>query len=712
MPDRIEALKELERRGALPEKYKPLLREAERRGMGKTSISERAQKIREAFRAANEALDKSYAERHPIASEAAGYLMGTPFIGEASDEVLAGVKSAVSGTEYEDELRKARALQDEASVTSQIAGAVVPSIAGGAVLADKAPAIMSRLPQWAQIPASRAGRMAYGGITGAAAGGLEGASQGFFGGEGGLEERLENAALRGAIQTGTGGIAGTAAPLVMEGIENYIVRPFQRSGFNKAARQAGYSPDAAEMAADVLETDTVGGATVAGLRRSGDDAMMADYGPASREYVDALLNDPNNPARAAGRNAIEQRAAAAQARFTQGADDILGPVRGPRAITRDIAESTAGRRSETFNRALSQPIDYATPEGQAVEAALDRVHPSLMRKAIREANIDMQAEYGDPNMFRQIMANIGDDGTVAFTEMPNTMQVHHLKRALQNMAQETNAYGKLTPEARRASGLASRLRRTLGNANEAYNDAMQAGVERIGQDTALDLGYSIFNNRTTREEVAEQAGNMAPEQVQRAAQGVRARMDDIMARVKAVSSDPNVDAREVAQMLKDVSSRNVRDKMEILLGPETTQQFYNLVDQVSPAIELRTGIAINSKTAVRTAHQQRSRAISGADRQPGAAEQLFDIKPGSAVRTALGTPESVRQRMLADYLSGGTQIFTGLRGEDAVNALQVLSSLRSASDPVARRQAERMSQILALGLAGPATTRPGAALSQ
>src|SRR5690606_3299091 len=129
-------------------------------------------------------------------------------------------------------------------------------------------------------------------------------------------------------------------------------------------------------------------------------------------------------------------------------DDALGAPQGLRRTAQGIAKSTAGVRDDAYTAAYSKPINYADTSGQRIEGVLKKVPNSILRRAVDEANDEM-VSLGQRN--QQIMAQIADDGTVTFREMPNVQQLDEIKKALQRIGySEVDQFGRPTGAGQRA----------------------------------------------------------------------------------------------------------------------------------------------------------------------------------------------------------------------------------------------------------------------
>jgi hypothetical protein len=202
---------------------------------------------------------------------------------------------------------------------------------------------------------------------------------------------------------------------------------------------------------------------------------------------------------------------------------------------------------------------------------------------------------------KQILADIAEDGSVVFREMPNVQQLDAIKRALGEAgAEAVDQFGRRTGAGTRANTLARELRDAVTDAVPEYGVAVRLGGDKIERDTALRLGSDLLKNKTTREMVAEAVdAGMSQEAREAALMGLRSTIDDAMANVKRALTDGNMTAREAVAMLKQLSSRANREKVTMLLGRESAEKLFGELDRATMAFELRAATAANSATHVR-----------------------------------------------------------------------------------------------------------------
>ena len=621
-------------------------------------------------------------------------VQGLPFIGEYSDEITGAVGRgaeavglAAPGTGNRAEAQQ-RAVQDAYGRQNPIA-ATAAATAGG-IIGSVPLAVAAGPAMLARAPVSGIGKVLAGGAAGAVAGGVEGAVSGFGAGTG--DNRAQSAVERGAIGAGLGGVLGAAAGPIASGIRRVAER---LKGRDVAVIRdtLNISTDAARVIKAQLDSDDFAAAAQS-IQRAGPDAMLADAGPAAAQLLDTSMQ-AGGAATRIGRDAVETRAGDAGRRVTAMLDTVLGKPEGTRAAARSISQRTAGVRQQAYDRAFASPIDYASDAGRNVEGVLSRIPPRTLQAAVSEANDAMRAN-GVRNM--QIMAEIADDGAVTFREMPNVQQLDEIKKALGTIAQnETDAVtGRISGAGLRAKRLAGDLRAALGEAAPAYNTAVRLGGDKIAEDQALDLGRKLLSTGTTREAVAEAMKDASVEAKDALRRGLRQQIDDNLANVQRTLTDPNTDAREALKLVKDMSSRANREKVEVALGAGRTKTLFRALDEATAQLELRSSVARNSATASRLAGQEAVKEITA----PGALGALMQGEPGQAMRNIVQTLSGqTSARQMADRQALYAEIATALTNRRGADAQQALAAIQAAmqGQPIKSADAVRIARQLTGG---------------
>lgn len=598
---------------------------------------------------------------------------GVPVIGGALDEISAGANSllpeALGGAPYEEGLEYQRARDrfredqnPETSTAVQLAGGVGATLAGLRALGPGAVGVNAVRPL-----ATRA-------LTGGAIGIPVGAADQFVRGEGGAGNRSAGAAVGGAI----GGIVGAAAPVVGQmasaGVQR--VRDFLTS--DAAISQLGLSREAANVLLRQLGVDDTLTATgAARIRQGGPDAMVADSGPAATNLLDTAL-ERSGPGATAAREAIEQRATAANRQMQSTLDQTMGPAVGVETRQAGVRQGTAGARRVAYDDAYNQPVDYAAAPGREIENLLGRVP----QEAVNHANRLMRAE---GMASRQVRATMNADGTVTFTEMPDVRQLDYITRALNEVAQGAEGQGAMrgTTAAGRIYGDLSReIRTNLRAAVPEYGTALDTAADPIRRIQATEFGSTILNPNVTREQVAREFAGMGAGERRAAVSGMRDQIDEITANVKAMASDPNIDARQLREVFKALSSQASRQKVETAIGVPAARAFYGQVGRSVRALELRASVARNSRTFGRQATDAQVKAQT----EPGVIGLALSGEPVRAAKKIIQgftgmTPErrlAAEDRLYGEIANALTRV-RGTQAEQYLNRLRQAVQARSAN---------------------------------
>ena len=590
-------------------------------------------------------------DQNPVAARAAKAVEGVPFVGTYADEAVGAV--------YGDQARDAWCATSKAMDQERPWQSAGLQLAGG--ITATAPALMAAGPGIAAE--SLGGNM----LRGAGLGAVEGTVRGFGRGAGGAENRVGTS----AIDAGMGAVVGGAIPAIAQGAgaayrgaRNALA---EYRGIGQVADDLGISRRAGRLLSDTLEMDDAARMRNA-LRRP--DAMLADAGPSTQGALDAVIQSPGEGARTAlGR--IDDRATAAGQRLVGELDRTMGAPQGLNAAQGAIRQGTAGARSAAYDAAYSQPIDYAGEAGMRLEGLLGRV-PG---KAIQDANRLMQLD-GDTS--RQILASIADDGSVTFRQMPDVRQWDYIKRALDQAAasgEGQGALGSQTPMGRAYQGLARTIRDTVADAVPEYRTALDTAADAIGQVQGVKFGAQMMRPGVTREEVADFLKGATGAERAAIKQGVRQQIDDTIANVRAVATDPNIDARQAYKAMTDMSSPSARAKLEMLLGDEWPA-VRQALDDTAQALGLRARVATNSRTFGR---QQFGQMLDDS-LEPGAIAKGEPVKSAKTVWQGItgSTPAQIQRAKgavrneLADVLTRPNALATLNALEAARTAFPIL----------------------------------------
>lgn len=597
------------------------------------------------------------------------FLEGMPFVGSYFDEMLAGGDPR--------KLHTARQISEamkqeypKTSTAANIAGLAAGTV-GGALMAPEM-AIGTTLPT--------AGRAAIGALTTGGLGATEGAIYGY--GKG-TDEASRQAEAIGGARTGllVGAPIGAAIPYLGRIWTAFKNRGGRGSIAPEIAAEFGVSTEAARMIENALESGGSFDQMIDRIRRAGDQGMIADADEATAILLDqAAASSPRVAAEV--RRPVTERATESSRQLSGDMDVALGAKpEGMQTSYEAIAARSKGARGEAYREAFDSPINYASPEGMRLEEIFNRIPDQWKAEAIAIANRSMQAQ-GKRN--QQIMADIADDGTVTFREMPNVQQLHEIKVALNQFARKgdnVDAFGNIKGEGITIANLAQELRNALGDAVPKYRDASKIGGDKIREQEALILGGKVLNSGTTRDDVVRVLKDASADERAAAKLGLRNSIDEAMANAKSAATTGRDEAvAESMKILRDLSSRANKTKVEIILGKPQADALFKRLDETRAALELQAATARGSQTAIRTAGREMAEDVL----EPGVLRSAAELDPVGTVKKLreflAGTGPAYRQGRSEQMWSEVAGVLTGKRGMDAQTALRYIEQAKQGKN--------------------------------
>tara|TARA_B100000085_G_scaffold111991_1_gene102178 strand:+ start:22464 stop:24746 length:2283 start_codon:yes stop_codon:yes gene_type:complete len=543
---------------------------------------------------------------------------------------------------------------------------------------------------------------------GAIAGMASGATQGGIMGAGQAEDgnRLQ-AGGEGAFFGGAGGFAlgGATAPLAAGGRN---LMEFVRASDVKAIGAAlGISRNAAAVIKNAFNMGGDINTAIAQVQRAGENGMLVDGGVAARALADAAGNSGVNDAGQIIGNALENRAAAVSGDLSRTLDETLGEgFKGPTEAQRVISGRTKEARNKAYQAAYNTSIDYGTgSKGADVLNVIKRVDNKTLKEAFEEANADMLAD-GINNA--QLLIRVDDAGNIIEkTELPNVIQLDYLKRSLQTLAEQNRDATTLqfTTKGLRYNRLARDLRQAIGDAVvdqdgvKIYNKAVNLGGDKIAEQNAYRIGNEALRAKTGVENVYETIGpNPTFAQREAAKMGMRTYIKQVLGDVKAVPSDPDLEARQLDAFYKLTSSENARTKIKLVMGDEA-DELLKQIDEVAQTAIVRSAFNQNSKTAIRQAIQGDVDKII----EPGPATSLLQGKPFEAAQKIVSeitgfTDEMSINRKNAIY-EEIAEVLTRQGTDQAIDALRILEQARLGQRPTAE-QNRALANAIFIGFGG------------
>ena len=425
-----------------------------------------------------------------------------------------------------------------------------------------------------------------------------------------------------------GGAGGAAAPYIGAGMSKAAEMGRRALGMAPAPGNVGISRPAANILTDTFNADnTLGTNAALNMSQAGPRAMLVDSGPNAMGLLDTAIQK-SGPGSRTAIDAIEARASGANADIMEALDAGLGRAEGVFSTTNALRSGTAGARDSAYKAAYATPIDYSSDAGRAVEELMPRIPSS----AVAAAKKLMQAEGVQS---QQMFAQVADDGSVAFTRMPDVRELDYITRALNTVAEGTEgqgAFGKMTDLGRAYRNLSRDIRSATKVAAPSYAEALETAATPLQQKEALEFGATLLRPGVARDEATEIISGLTGPQRQFAKQGVRSQLDEALANVRAVVSDPNLDAREAKKAIGELSSRASRDKIRLLMDDDAAADaMFKRLDEATKSLELRANVGTNSRTFVRENTNNTVQSYIN----DGAINQALDGKPINAVQSAI-----------------------------------------------------------------------------
>jgi len=589
---------------------------------------------------------------------AASAQRGVPFVGSYGDEAASYVVPG-GGERYNRLTEALTARYPGRQLAAELFGGIGSALAGGGLIGG-----VPRFLSMAQR-GTRASQAAAAGITGAGVG---------------VGGALGPAAVAGkaAIEAGVRRYKGLDVAATKQALEQNLGRPVD--------------DETARVLQTFLQFEDFENADRV-LQRIGEPGMIADISPGTGAVLDAMM--AGSPAAMnAGREAVEGRVTKSMRNLGETFDRELGQPLDPEDIKIGIAQETAAERDALYKNAFDQPIDYASQGGQKLETLFERVRRSAP-EAINAANQMMSAQ-GWQN--RQIKVVLDADGNVTGVENPpDVLQLDYITRELNDKAESFARSGE-KGKANVFGSLSREIRDLLKDQAPAYGEALRAGQDKIRRQEAIDLGFDLIDKQMSRGEIARQVKKLNPTQRQELARGLRSRIDEEMSNIAQLASDPNVDALELRNVIKKMSSDAVSTKLTTALGPQKAKVIVDQIEDGLAAMRLRAAVSMNSKTAQRQAViGEVENIISGGS--GGILQSLKRVEPGQTsklvLRAITGATEEAEAVRRAGLFEEMTQVLTQIRGQNARDALTLIRRAMEGQ-PLKDSQARLIANVITM----------------
>lgn len=379
-------------------------------------------------------------------------------------------------------------------------------------------------------------------------------------------------------------------------------------------------------------------------------------------------------------------------------DQTFGVPLGVERTSRAVRDVSAPARQEAYGAAYNTPIDYASDAGRNLEGLLGRVE----RAAPGTINLANRMMAGEGAQSRQILANVAEDGTVTFQQMPDTRQIDYITRALNQMARSgdgAGAMGGQTDVGRIMGNLSREIRDSLREANPNYGQALDTAATPIGQRNALLTGQRLLDRNTPRDVAAEEIAGLTDAELAFVRQGVRSQIDETLANVRQSLSEPDVGMAQARRALRDLSAPAVREKIGLILPEEQAAAFFERIDRAASMLDpRRSGPALFSSARP----NEEIRAILNAPDPQAAARQLVAQVDGNTSSTALaGLKGGVLDELMnaarrGGFDEAGNQMLSGRGLRRALEEGRLSGVAREILSPEELERARRIADELSL----------------
>jgi hypothetical protein len=549
--------------------------------------------------------------------------------------------------------------------------------AGGALL-NLATLGGAGIPQGAAATAPLGARMLGGAGMGAGYGAVEG-----FGSGSGLRDRLQEA----GVGAGTGLLVGGAIPALADVAGAGARKVLDLFSVSPRLRELGVGRQAGDLVDRALRNDDAyTGVGRQNIEAAGAPGMLVDAGGSAQGLLDAVQQGGGGGSRLAS-EAIKERGKTAATTLTDALDAALGKPQGVEQMVGGIRTGSAAARGTAYDAAYAAPIDYSQPAARELE---DFIRTRVPQSAINAANTLMREE-GEP-LSRQIRATIDAEGNAVYDRPPDVRQIDFITRGLRHLArtgEDASPFGTPTDVSAVRQANASRIRGMTRELVPEYGVALDTASDAFSRADAVNLGNQILNPSMTRAQAREALTNhqASAAEMQNVRDGVRAYIDEAMANVRNIATNPDQDVQETARILGQLNSRATRDKLDMVIpDPLQRPQLQSQLDESTRAIQLRAQMAANSKTFGRQVQREGVQAVSDTAAETARRIEPYNfLKRGGQLFTG-GRPQDVlgRQDVLNQQIA---ELLTTARGQTAQDQLGLLArAYTAAPQNVARAQ--------------------------
>ena len=543
-------------------------------------------------------------EQNPYTTGAQSFTRGVPFAGEYVDE-LAGL---VGGEEKQAQFRAGRqAFEDvkpKTAITGQILTGLLPTVGA-----------LGTVPSLAKTGLGTAFE------KGLAAGGIglvEGAVSGYGRGES-PEERVSLAKEGGVLGLGIGGTVGSATGLFLK---KPIVDFLSKTDLRKVAKELKIDKETAKLLKEsLLSSNSIDDARDRMLS-FGIDARLIDSSESAAELLDFTKIKLGRSFQTT-QEGVNELSSERGKRFKAQMTEIFGEfedVDDLNDIAKQVSEKTRIPRKNAYQSVYSEPINYGSQEGKRIQNILNRMNKGgiNLKNAIDEANLQIAADADEIGNISPIAYKITkkENGEEIFEVVDDQTIVHldYLKRGLQaEAAKKTDEFGNLLPAGIALNKLANQLKSSIENAVPKYKVAVGLGLDAIQEAKSLkiidDWGKKENGVGAIRR-LLESASSTDQTNIlkQNMKQMLGFKFNEVSGRLRATIADPFADEnsiRSALQVVKQFSNPEGLRKARLFLTDSEFSKYREEVLKLSTTVQSLSKVAMNSRTAIRTAAKEK-----------------------------------------------------------------------------------------------------------
>lgn len=616
---------------------------------------------------ARRAMSEEIMTREPVRARLASAVQALPFVGEYADE-LAGIlpqaaNIALSGIPLVGE-RLGQAAEERLAATGEFGPQATESMRraaeamqqvrpGEALATQLGVGLATSLPLGAASlpsqPLSLGRSIAQSTITGGAGSALEGAISGYGAGEDPASRR-QTALQRAGTGAMFGGALGFGLPIAGAAGGKVAGELFGQGPMRELSYSLGLSPEATRVAGATREFE-LGGE----IAQPNVPASLAETSPEMRGLLDLSVSVPS-AGRAEAIDIVNRQAREASEGLNATLNDTLGEPANVRLAQRELMRETAPQREELYSTAYGARYDMDSPQAARLAELVDRVDDDILRSANR-----LMAREGVRSSQMRFVED-ANGNIIDIEEMPDIRQIDYITRALQSRA---STLGASPEDVRTFSSLLRDIRETADELVPAYRDARSRAAEVIGEREAMSFGEQVLSSGLKRGDVQIGLENMTAGELSNVRAGMRQYIDDVMARVSRPLDPDGQEAKEAVRALRELTSREARDKIRLVLGDEAGDAFFERLGNAVEPLAVRA-VGTGSPTAPR----QFAERVIREEAEPGMIERLA------------GGQTSLQQEAAGLLASGGEA--TGQRVSDITSQLAPFAARQRSPESLAR----------------------------